>query len=169
MTTTAYHLRNRSSTVAAEEDRAWVSFYQRIPREPSLAAEVLTQLDADPDMKHLHLALYLSCRESLRVHREREERHQRIGAFVRWLLGGLLVQLPRRTAARAAAIAVACLPQTAQEPAANQVRRLTRHPKIRAAKDAFKASGTTAAAPGVQAAAAQAETLAPEPKLAQAS
>lgn len=142
--------RPRRTSVATEEDRAWVSFYQRVRTDAALAAEVLMQLESDVEMRREHLALYLCCRESLRLRTAREERNRRIGRFVRGLLGGLFVRLPkalRQAMGRGGDIAVACLPETPAEPATAKVRRLAADPKVRAAREAFKAtpaSGTPA-------------------------
>src|SRR6218665_1781690 len=75
--------RPRRSGIEAEEERAWVEFYQRVRSDAVLAAEVLAQLDKDAEMKRSHLALYLSCKESLRREKAREARNKRIGYFVR--------------------------------------------------------------------------------------
>ncbi|UEC01683.1 hypothetical protein [Burkholderia vietnamiensis] len=142
MTANATRNRPRRTAIGAEEERAWVSFYQRARRDPAIAAEVLQQLDGDAEMKREHLALYLCCRESLRLHKAREARNQRIGQFVRWLLGGLFVRGPlatRRALGRGGDIAVACLPEAPAEPAAAQVQQLAANPKVRAARKAFKA------------------------------
>lgn len=147
MTVNASRARPKRSAIGTEEERAWVSFYRRAGKDPEIAAEVLSQLDADAEMKREHLALYLCCRESLRLQRARDERNQRIGGFVRWLLGGLFVRFPRATRrafGHGGAMAVACLPEADAEPAAAQVRRLSKEPKVRAARATFK---TAPAAP----------------------
>lgn len=150
MSLSASRAKPRRSAIGTEEEKAWVSFYRRAGKDPAIAAEVLTQLDADPEMKREHLALYLCCRESLRVQQARDVRNQRIGHFVRWLLNGLLVRLPSaaaRSLGRGRDVAVACLPESASEPAQAQVRRLSKDPKVRAARTAFKASTTEAQPP----------------------
>ena len=63
-----------------------------LPNDPAIAAEVMAQLEADVDMKRTHLALYLCCKESLRVHKARQARNKRIGQFVRGLGHALLVR-----------------------------------------------------------------------------
>jgi len=93
--------RPRRPSVMAEEEKAWVEFYQRVRADPTLAQEVLDQLDRDAEMKSAHLALYLSCKESLRRASARQERNERAGAFVRWLLHSLFV-LPLKYLQRAA-------------------------------------------------------------------
>jgi len=165
MTANTSRVRQSRTVIGTEEERAWVSFYQRVGKDTAIAAEVLAQLDADAEMKRTHLALYLCCRESLRLHRAREARNQRIGRFVRWLVSGLFVRLPastRRAFASGSDIAVACLPETPAEPAVAQVRRLASDPKVRTARTAFKAQAE--AKPPVSAS-APAET---EPQAARA-
>jgi hypothetical protein len=76
----------RRSTIDIEEQRAWVGFYRRVGRDVALAAEVMAQLDGDPEMKRRHLALYLSCKQSLRVHKARQARDKRIGQWLRLLV-----------------------------------------------------------------------------------
>src|SRR6218665_1798403 len=77
--------RPRRSGIEAEEERAWGEVYQRVRSDAVLAAEVLAQLHKDAEMKRSHLALYLSCKESLRGEKAREARNKRIGYFVRQL------------------------------------------------------------------------------------
>ena len=122
--------------VEFEEERAWVTFYRRVGHDVSIAAEVLTQLEADPEMKRAHLALYLCCKESLRNHKARQARNKRIGQFVRWLCSGLFAA-PARLLRRGGDMALECLPETAKEPAALQVRRLTREPEFARAQASF--------------------------------
>ncbi len=76
----------RRSTIDIEEQRAWVGFYRRVGRDVALAAEVMAQLDGDAEMKRRHLALYLSCKQSLRVHKARQARDKRIGQWLRLLV-----------------------------------------------------------------------------------
>ncbi len=131
--------------VAFEEERAWVAFYRRISHDVAIASEVLAQLEADPEMKRAHLALYLCCKESLRMHKARQARNKRIGQFVRWLCHGLFVvpaQALRRTLHRGGDIAVECLPQTVKEPALPQVRELVREPEFAQAASSFSAQAT---------------------------
>ncbi|HCE27558.1 MAG TPA: hypothetical protein DET46_01035 [Comamonadaceae bacterium] len=142
MTVNASRAKPRRSAIGIEEERAWVSFYRRAGKDPAIAAEVLAQLDSDPEMKREHLALYLCCRESLRLRQAREARNQRFGRFVRWLLGGLFIRFPvnvRRALGRGSDLAAACLPEEHSEPATAQIQRLGKSPKVRAARAAFKA------------------------------
>lgn len=145
MSPSPFRPKPRRTSVATEEERAWIGFYRRAGHDVALATEVLAQLDADPEMKRSHLALYLSCRESLRTHAEREQRNTRIGLSVRWLLRGLFVAMPAaigRRLKRSGEVAVACLPEVDAEPASAQVRRLASDPEFDAAHKAFGAAMT---------------------------
>lgn len=103
----------RPVSVDRAEERAWIGFYERVDRDPSLAIEIMALLDSDPDSKRRHLALYLCCRQSVRFHRAREARDRRIGELVRLLLRSMIVQ-PLSTAmglvARGADLLAACSP-----------------------------------------------------------
>ena len=140
------------------------------------ATEVLAQLDADPEMKRAHLALYLCCKQSLRVHKARLARNKRIGQFVRWLCRGLFV-VPAQAVGRwlrlGGDLAVECLPETAREPAAPQVRKLTQEPEFAQAASSF---GPQATLPSVATATADAgagaevtTSRSPRPKPARAA
>ena len=72
------HTPARRPGVAAEEERAWIGVYRRIGRDAAAAADVLSQLDRDPEMKRQHLALYLSCQAALRRHQAQQARQQRL-------------------------------------------------------------------------------------------
>jgi hypothetical protein len=141
--------RARRCGIEFEEERAWVGFYKRVGRDPSIAVEVMAQLEADVDMKRTHLALYLCCKESLRAHKARQVRNKRIGQFVRGLGQVLLVRpmLGLRTWLRHGGdIAVECLPDTRKEPALQQVRRLGRDAEFAAAQASFKKQGNSTVA-----------------------
>ena len=148
MTVHTFRSRPPRPSVQSEEERAWVSFYQRARHNPAIAAEVLTQLDLDAEMKREHLALYLCCRESLRLHEARAARDQRIGRSVRWLVDAVTVQslaAVRRVFGRTTDVAMACLPGAADEPAQAQVGRLAADPAIRAARATFRRRAAAAA------------------------
>lgn len=137
----------RRTSVATEEERAWISFYQRVGQDAALAAEVLAQLDADVEMKRQHLALYLSCRESLRSSAAREARNARIGGFVRMVLHRVFIAMPRALGTklkRGGDIAVACLPEAGAEPAIAQVRRLASDREFEVTFGAFESTAHAA-------------------------
>ena len=158
--------------VEFEEERAWVSFYRHVAHDVTSATEVLAQLEADPEMKRAHLALYLCCKQSLRVHKARQARNKRVGQFVRWLCRGLFIvpaQAVGRSLRLGGDLAVECLPETTREPAAPQVRKLTQEPEFAQAASSF---GPQAPLPSVATATAGAEVTAsrpPRPKPARAA
>ena len=152
--------RARRTSIETEEERAWVGFYRRVGRDPAIATEVMAQLESDPEMKRTHLALYLCCKESLRRHKARQARHQRIGQFVRRLCYGLFVQPWRslQTGLRHGRdVAVECLPEVTKEPAVAQVRRLAGDAEFATAHAVFEQQ---AAGPAPDQAAAPAEAKA---------
>ena len=135
------HPRARRCGIEFEEERAWIGFYHRVGRDAAIAAEIMAQLEADADMKRTHLALYLCCKECLRVHKARQVRHKRIGQFVRHLAQAIFVRplLGLRTRLRRGGdIAVECLPDISREPAVQQVRRLAQVAEFATAQAAFE-------------------------------
>lgn len=131
--------RPRRSSVAYEEEKAWIAFYRRVG-DPAIATELMQHLDADPEMKRLHPALYLRCKQTLRNNKERQARAKRIGQFVRMLLGVLVLQpiLAMRGMLRAGGdIAVECLPVTSGEPAVRQLKNLTKKSPFATAQNNF--------------------------------
>lgn len=132
--------RPKRSGVEFQEERAWVGFYRRVSADVAIATEVLAQLEADPNAKSAHLALYLCCKQSLRMHKARQVRNKRIGQFVRGLCQALFVapaRALRHALGRGGDIAVECLPETRKEPATPKVRRLTQDPEFAQAQSAF--------------------------------
>ncbi len=129
--------RPKRSSIEQEEERAWISFYKRVGNDLALATEVLAQLDGDPQMKRMHLALYLCCRQSLQMNKVRQARNKRIGQLVRWFCASLtrqlLVKWPKAlggSLSRGSAIAVECLPETRIEPAIAKANQLTQDPNL---------------------------------------
>ena len=119
--------RKRRLGVDHAEEKAWVGFYRRVG-DPAIAAEILHELQSDPEMKRAHLALYLRCEESLRAQKARLARNKRIGQFVRMVCVAFLVspaRLAQRLIGHSRDIAIECLPDATAEPAARQVRKLT--------------------------------------------
>lgn len=143
--------RSRRASVDDEEQKAWAGFYRRVGH-PALALEILRQLEADPEMKRAHLALYLLCKEGLRLQKARQARHQRIGQGVR-LLGGVLLTAPlhalRKLLQRSGDVFVACLPEVVREPAMPRVQQLSVDTEFAQAQTAFDGTAEApAAAPG---------------------
>jgi len=130
------------------EEQAWVSFYRRVGNS-AIASEVMQQLDADPEMKRQHLALYLRCKESLRMQKARLARNKRIGQFVRMLASALFVapaHAVHRLFARSSEVALECLPEVPKEPAARQVRSLTREAEFKQEQSQFGSEAAAEAA-----------------------
>lgn len=158
-------VRPKRSSLDIEEARAWIGFYRGVGNDPVIAAEVMTQLDTDPEMKRAHLALYLCCKQSLRTHKATAARNKRIAQFVRWVLHGL-VMVPAQALSRALRqgrdIAVECMPEVRKEPALSQVKRLKKEAEFAEAQATFEAqpaSSSNAPAP-----VAGAATAPPVPK-----
>lgn len=138
--------RSKRSSVETEEERAWVSFYRRVRTDVAIATEVLAQLEADPESRRAHLALYLCCKESLRMHKARQARNKRFGQFVRLLCHRLVIvpaQALRRLLSRSGDLVVECLPETTREPAVAQVRRLAKDPAFAPSAAAFGRSAAS--------------------------
>lgn len=141
--------RSKRMCIEAEEARAWVGFYRGVGSDPAIATEVMLQLDADPEMKRAHLALYLSCKQSLRTHHARHARNQRVGRFVRWLSDRLILSPARalRDALRQGSeMAIECLPDATAEPALAQVQRLNKEPEFARMQASFGPQADTASA-----------------------
>ena len=84
------------------------------------------------------------------------------------MLGGLLFRGPRRVYTRTASLVLARLPETS-EPAMDQVRRLTKEPKVRTARRDFKAKEVVAPAEVTASTMTQAEVGVPATSAARAS
>ncbi|MDY7574481.1 hypothetical protein RGU77_09315 [Actimicrobium sp. CCI2.3] len=64
------------------EERAWISFYDHID-DASVAAELLSYIEADPELKRTRSGLYLCARQSVRRANARYARALRVGQSVR--------------------------------------------------------------------------------------
>lgn len=131
--------RVRRPSVHLEEEKVWISFYRRVGN-PDIAAEVMHQLESDPEMKRLHLALYLRCKESLRAQKARQARNKRIGQFVRMVSMALFVApiiAIQKLLRQSGAIAVECLPEVRKEPAVRRAKNLARDAEFAQAQSDF--------------------------------
>ena len=152
-----------------EEEKAWRGFYQHVGN-PDIATEVLKELDADEEMKRAHLALYMSCKQTLRTTKNRQARNRRIGYFVRWLAEKVCVT-PWRVVMgwlrQSGDVAVECLPEIRKEPAARQVGQFSNEVEFAQAKATFDAKeekGTNDAAEAKEATGAtEAKEATPSP------
>jgi hypothetical protein len=137
----------RPSRRSAEEDRAWARLYGDISH-PAAAEEVVRQLDADPQAKHSHLALYLRAKATLRRRKTIESRNQRIGAFVRLAVTLSIVaplRLLRSALSASADVAVEILPPVRREPAGTRAKALRSDPDFGRTRDRFGAADGSAA------------------------
>lgn len=72
-----------------EEDHAWSHLYRRAG-DPAVAAQVVQYLRTDAEATRRHLALYLRCRQTLRTHKRRMARRQRIERSVRQFINTVI-------------------------------------------------------------------------------
>lgn len=74
-----------SRPMRTAEDFAWEALY-RSAHDSATAAEVVAFLAADVEARRTHLALYLRCRQTVRVAKVRRIRIRRIAALLRRLV-----------------------------------------------------------------------------------
>lgn len=132
------------SALRKEEERVWVGFYQRVGRDPAMAADVMAQLEVDALMKRQHLGLYLRCKAAQRRHKERQARHKRAGLWLRSSLRTVLLEPVLALVqflANGRELLLASLPPPKAEPASPQARRLARQPGYAAARASFEQDG----------------------------
>ena len=141
---------NARRSVTLAEEQAWIGFYKRVG-DAAVAAELIEYLESDPELKRAHAALYLRAKESVRRHQQREARAKRICAFVRMVVGAIVIgpaNAVRRLFRAGGEVAIACLPEHAGEPAAPRVQRLESTAEYAAERGKFKrARASTPAAP----------------------
>lgn len=143
--------RPKRTGVDIEEDKVWVGFYEEVRSDAAIAKEIKSLLDDDHTMRQSRQGLYLMCQRKLRLEKERQARNDRIGHFVRGLFTSVFVDFPkalRQATRNGGDIAVACLPELPDDPAQQQVQRLTTQPKYKQAQEAFVQQGGTAPAEG---------------------
>ncbi len=137
-------VRNKRSGIDREEERIWISFYRRVRSDSTIATELMAQLEADPEMKRRHLALYLCCKQSLRAYKARQQRDRRIGELLRWL-GHCLIVVPIHALQRSGQLALACLPEATREPARLKVRTLAKETESATAQSAVQQAAASPA------------------------
>ncbi len=117
---------HRRSLGEQEEDRVWAEVYRTVSN-PAIATEVKALLDEDPQYKEKHLGLYLRCRTTLRIAKQRQDRVAAIrrgtGVIVRWLCWP--VRIVAGTLRFVGELAVPVC-QVDDEPAVRTVRRLSK-------------------------------------------
>lgn len=71
-------------------DEAWFDLYRQ-SGNPVVAKEVVTQFNQYDELKEKHMALYIGCQMTLRRHRLRRARWQRIGNALRSVISGTVI------------------------------------------------------------------------------
>ena len=144
------------TSVALEEEKAWIGFYRRVGN-PDIAAEVIHHLDADADQKRIHPALYLRCKEILRRKKARQARTKRIRSLMRRILGGLMRGSGRNLRPQlrpSARIAVEGRAESTREPAQHVVKSRMQAAELAAAlPDGAQPSASRPSAPRLDASA----------------
>lgn len=136
----------------SSEEMAWEALY-RSANDPASAAEVVQYFDSDNQLQKSHLALYLRCRQTVRLEEARRYRAERTAVLIRWVvLFGLLI--PFRALAglfkRGQDVALELPPALSaatarKEPAAKRVRKLVRaSPEFAQAQAGFAVPHTPA-------------------------
>ncbi len=140
--------RRKLESVERQEEKIWVEFYPETRSDVALAAEILAELERDETLRRRHRGLYLRCQRCIRLHECREVRNRRIGRFVRGLLGAIFITFPKatlRALQRGRNVAIACLPETEEDPAEQQVRRLIESDAYAVADKTFRVRARKAA------------------------
>ena len=135
---------------SADEDRAWAAVYAAI-NKPSTSEEVIRQLDADPQSKRDHLALYIMAKATLRQRKLTHARVRGVATIARLTLHVVIVAPARLIAGEYTMIRdslLAALPAIHPEPAAVRASLSRSEPASSAANDLFgMASSDTADLP----------------------
>lgn len=137
--------RPRRTSIDHEEEKVWASFYKR-RRNPVIAAEIIRNLDLVLELKQERLGLYMCCKETLRQHKARVARQERIAHFIRYVCRYLVLRpfaFVQSIVADMRDIAIASLPPVAKEPAIKRVSLLETEPEfvhVRAAFDTTPSS-----------------------------
>jgi hypothetical protein len=110
-----------------QEEDTWIEFYPQARKDPSLAAEILTELERDETLRRRHRGLYLCCQRCIRLNDSREARYQRFGQAIRRMFNAVFIALPRGAvdvAKKAGHLLVVCLPDAANDQVDRRHRQL---------------------------------------------
>jgi hypothetical protein len=110
-----------------QEEDTWIEFYPQARKDPSLAAEILTELERDETLRRRHRGLYLCCQRCIRLNDSREARYQRFGQAIRRMFNAVFIALPRGAvdlAMKAGHLLVVCLPDVANDQVGRRHRQL---------------------------------------------
>ena len=103
-------------SVAAAEERAWLTFYRHIG-DPTVAAEVVKFFSADQEFKRRYPALFIRATQTLSKDAARKARAERVGQFVRGLFS-TTARGVSRSFSHGRDVALACLPPVDERAAA---------------------------------------------------
>jgi hypothetical protein len=112
-----------------QEEDTWVGFYPQACRDPTLAMEILTELERDDALRRRHRGLYLCCQRCIRLHESREARHRRIRNAIQKLFEAIFITLPLgvlELAKKAGHFALACIPEDARDQSSQQADQQAR-------------------------------------------
>jgi len=103
-------------SVAAAEEKAWLTFYRHIG-DPTVAAEVVKFFSADQELKRRYPALFIRATQTLSKDAARKARAERVGQFVRGLFGRTASGVSQ-SFSHGRDVALACLPPVDERAAA---------------------------------------------------
>jgi len=121
-------------SVAAAEEKAWLTFYRHIG-DPTVAAEVVKFFSADQELKRRCPALFIRATQTLSKDAARKARAERVGQFVRGLFGRTASGVSQ-SFSHGRDVALACLPPVG-EPAATRAAVVAQEPQFVDSRRAF--------------------------------
>lgn len=110
-----------------QEEDTWIEFYPQARKDPSLAAEILTELERDETLRRRHRGLYLCCQRCIRLNDSRDARYQRFGQAIRRMFNAVFIALPHGAvdlAKKAGHLLMVCLPDAANDQGDRRHRQL---------------------------------------------
>jgi hypothetical protein len=131
-----------------QEEDTWIEFYPQARKDPSLAAEILTELERDETLRRRHRGLYLCCQRCIRLNDGREARYQRVGQAIRRTFNALFIALPVGAvdlAKRAGHLLVVCLPDATNDKVDRSHRQLLEGDAYAQAERSFRERARNAA------------------------
>ena len=142
---------SRTPRRSQEEDRAWAYLY-RDADDATAAAEVVKHLDCDPEIRRVHTALYLRCKQAIRRQKLRQERDQRIADAIKLTIATVVIRPLRALRSMlfgGGAVALEMLPHSRKEPAVPRLQELRDTPEF--AQAIATVPATTATVPASRA------------------
>ncbi|KAK0039515.1 hypothetical protein Bpfe_031102 [Biomphalaria pfeifferi] len=119
---------------SADEDRAWARLYQLVLNDDAaVSEEVIKALDADPQAKHVRLALYTHSKTTLRKQKVIAARNKRLADGLALAVTSLVmapVRLVRSVGSFIVSVGVALTPPLRKEPAKGRMAALKADPVV---------------------------------------